>query len=274
MKANSDTVEDSTVVEKILRSLPEKFESKVTAKEECSTVATMTLNELLGSLQAYEQRLLEKTFSAKQVEEALQSQVSWRSNQGKPNAGRFQGRYNNGGRFNTGEEEEEEEQKDENMLLAYHTAEEQSQLKWYLDIGFSNHMYGRKDLFDRLDESVRSTVKFGNSLTIPVMAKGRIGIILKNGSKAYFMDVLYVPGLHRNLLSMGQLSERGYSMNIYNAKKEMMSGLPFIQIPESRCENCIFGKQQRDPFPVNKARRTEQQLEIIHSELCGPIEVI
>ncbi|XP_026396615.1 uncharacterized protein LOC113291277 [Papaver somniferum] len=101
-KANGDTVEDSTVVEKILRSLPEKFESKVTAIEKCNTVANMTLNELLGSLQDYEQRLLEKTVVVKQVEEALQSQVSWRSNQGKPNAVRFQGRYNDGGRSNTG----------------------------------------------------------------------------------------------------------------------------------------------------------------------------
>lgn len=62
----------------------------MTAIEECNTVATMTFNELLGSLKSYEQRLLEKTVAAKQVEEALQSQVSWRSNQGKPNAGRFQ----------------------------------------------------------------------------------------------------------------------------------------------------------------------------------------
>ncbi|XP_026440524.1 uncharacterized protein LOC113339475 [Papaver somniferum] len=102
MKANGDTVEDSTVVEKILRSFLEKFESKVTAIEECNTVATMTLNELLGSLQAYEQRLLEKTTDAKQVEEALHSQVSWRNNQGKSNAGNSQGRHNNGGRSNNG----------------------------------------------------------------------------------------------------------------------------------------------------------------------------
>ncbi|XP_026398435.1 uncharacterized protein LOC113294244 [Papaver somniferum] len=102
MKANGDTVKDSTVVEKILRSLPEKFESKVTAIEDCNTVATMTLNELLGSLLAYEQKLIEKTVAAKQVEEALQSQVRWKSNQGKLNAGRFQGKYNNGGRSNIG----------------------------------------------------------------------------------------------------------------------------------------------------------------------------
>ncbi|XP_026377667.1 uncharacterized protein LOC113271960 [Papaver somniferum] len=149
-------------------------------------------------------------------------------------------------------------------------------------------MCGRKDLFDKLDESVRSIVKFGNSSTIPVMGKGRIEMVLKNGSKAYIMDVFYVPGLYPNLLSMGQPSEKGYSMNIYNglcfirdrrrslqilAKKEIVSGLPFIELPKQKCENCIFGKQHRDPFSVNKTRRAEQQLEIIHSDLCGPIEV-
>ncbi|XP_026395920.1 uncharacterized protein LOC113290543 [Papaver somniferum] len=72
------------------------------------------------------------------------------------------------------EEEEEEEQKAENILLACHTAEEQPQIKWYLDNGCRNQMCGIKDLFDELDESVRSTVKFGNSSTIPVMGKGRI----------------------------------------------------------------------------------------------------
>lgn len=50
-------------------------------------------------------------------------------------------------------------------------------------------MCGRKDLFDRLDEFVRFTVKFGNSSTILVMGKGRIGIVLKNDSKEYIMDV-------------------------------------------------------------------------------------
>ncbi|XP_026451663.1 uncharacterized protein LOC113351987 [Papaver somniferum] len=242
MKVNGDTIEDSAIVEKILRSLPEKFESKVTAIEECNTAATMTLNELLGLLQAYEQRLLEKTAAAKTVEEALQSQVRWTNNQGnssfggRSNNGSYQRRYNFGGRSNNGgyegrklvdkaklqcdnncgnfghfsfdcpkprkttennykanfkaniaesqeeeEEEEEEEQKAENMLLSCHTAEKQPQLK---------------------------------CSTIPVMGKGRIGIVLKNGSKAYIMDVFDVPGLHQNLLSMGQLSERGYSMNI------------------------------------------------------------
>ncbi|XP_026398253.1 uncharacterized protein LOC113294042 [Papaver somniferum] len=108
LKLNGDIIEDSAIVEKILRSLPEKFEAKVTAIGECNTVATMSLNELLGSLQAYEQRLYEKTAAAKPVAEAPQSQVKWSNKQGnsssggKPNNGGYQERNNTGGRPNNG----------------------------------------------------------------------------------------------------------------------------------------------------------------------------
>ena len=38
------------------------------------------------------------------------------------------------------------------------------------------------------------------------------------------------------------------------------------------CEVCSQGKQSRLPFP-KEGRRAQQLLEIIHSDLCGPMEV-
>lgn len=87
---------------------------------------------------------------------------------------------------------------------------------WFLDMGCSNHMCGSKDLFFELDESVRFEVKFGNNASIPVMGKGKISISLKDGSQNFISDVFYVPSLQKNLLSMGQLSEKGYDMRIFN----------------------------------------------------------
>ncbi|BAU00899.1 hypothetical protein VIGAN_11003500, partial [Vigna angularis var. angularis] len=53
---------------------------------------------------------------------------------------------------------------------------------WYLDTGCSNHMCGKKELFSLLDETVTSTVKFGNNSDIPILGKGQIMIRLKDGS--------------------------------------------------------------------------------------------
>ena len=74
IKSNGEMISDVQIMEKILRTLNSKFEYKVTAIEESKDLETMTLDELMGSLQAHEQRLDEK--SEIEVEEALQSQLS------------------------------------------------------------------------------------------------------------------------------------------------------------------------------------------------------
>ena len=53
-----------------------QFEYKVTIIEELNDHSTMTSNELIGSLQAYEQRLDER--SKIEAKESLKSQVSLR----------------------------------------------------------------------------------------------------------------------------------------------------------------------------------------------------
>ena len=49
-----EKMEDSKVVRKILRSLPESFRAKVTAIEESKDLDEIKVQELIGSLQTYE----------------------------------------------------------------------------------------------------------------------------------------------------------------------------------------------------------------------------
>ena len=51
----------------------------------------------------------------------------------------------------------------------------------------------------------------------------------------------------------------------------MVEGLPNINCPTEMCEDCIVGKQHRDSFPQGKAWRAEQILQLVHSDICGPI---
>jgi transposase InsO family protein len=45
-----------------------------------------------------------------------------------------------------------------------------------------------------------------------------------------------------------------------------------IEKLERICEGCIFGKQHRESFPVGKSYREKYPLEIVHSDICGPMQ--
>ncbi|CAJ2661986.1 unnamed protein product [Trifolium pratense] len=55
--------------------------------------------------------------------------------------------------------------------------------------------------------------------------------------------------------------------------KHMVSGLPKIQIPNEICEDCVQSKQHRDSFNKHVMSRTKCVLEVIYSDVCGPMQV-
>lgn len=75
MKACGDTVTDQSIVEKIMRTLTARFDYIAVAIEESKDLATMKIEELQGSLEAHEQRLIERNSNSNQ-NQALQAQVS------------------------------------------------------------------------------------------------------------------------------------------------------------------------------------------------------
>ncbi|CAL9016699.1 unnamed protein product [Prunus brigantina] len=54
-------------------------------------------------------------------------------------------------------------------------------------------------------------------------------------------------------------------------QKEMVRGLPCLDTSSRVCEDCLVGKQQRDPFPRESTWRASQILELVHADICGPI---
>lgn len=55
------------------------------------------------------------------------------------------------------------------------------------------------------------------------------------------------------------------------SQKEMVLGLPKIDALENVCEGCIYGKQSKKSFPVGKSWRATTCLELVHADLCGPM---
>jgi transposase InsO family protein len=54
----------------------------------------------------------------------------------------------------------------------------------------------------------------------------------------------------------------------------MVKGLPSFQAHTRVCEECLVGKQQRDPFPKKSTWRASQILQLVHADICGPINPI
>lgn len=57
-------------------------------------------------------------------------------------------------------------------------------------------------------------------------------------------------------------------------QKKMVKGLPEFQAHTKVCEECLVGKQQRDPFPKKSVWRASQILQLLHADICGPINPI
>jgi hypothetical protein len=57
MKGLGDKIEDVFLVQKILRSLPNRFNPKVSAIEELNDLKTLSIDQLLGNITSYEMRI-------------------------------------------------------------------------------------------------------------------------------------------------------------------------------------------------------------------------
>ncbi|XP_057435711.1 uncharacterized protein LOC130728298 [Lotus japonicus] len=75
MKVCGKTISNKSLVEKILRTLTPRFDHIVVAMEESRNLETLKVEELQGSLEAHEQRLLERS-TEKSADQALQAQTS------------------------------------------------------------------------------------------------------------------------------------------------------------------------------------------------------
>ena len=78
---------------------------------------------------------------------------------------------------------------------------------WYLDIAATSHMTNCRDVFTSLRQ-VRDTVTVADCRQLATQGQGTIRVRF-GGEWVWVHQVLYVPGLQGNLLSIGQLAENG-----------------------------------------------------------------
>ena len=74
---------------------------------------------------------------------------------------------------------------------------------WFIDSSESLHMSFNKFWFDEYHENIYGTcVYLGDNRSLQVQGYGIIGVMLPNGKERQIHDVMYVPSIKKNLISI------------------------------------------------------------------------
>ncbi|GKA41572.1 retrovirus-related pol polyprotein from transposon TNT 1-94, partial [Tanacetum coccineum] len=163
---------DTRVIEKVLRSFPPSFDYIVVAIEESKDIDSMTIEQLIGSLQAHKEKL-KKRRGKESLEQALYSKASDKEEEENMSIKKM--RTNSlhikevlGEAFNLKEGVEDEDEL--TLLMVRHDEQEERIKPWHIDSAASNHMTGEKDLFVKMEKS-KGNVTFGDESKAPVKGK-------------------------------------------------------------------------------------------------------
>ena len=97
------------------------------------------------------------------------------------------------------------------MFVATCFSSKNTSESWLIDSGCTNHLTYDQGLFKELDKTTISKVRIGNGEYILARGKETVAIESLSGLKL-ILDVLFVPNIDQNLLSVGQLLENGFKV--------------------------------------------------------------
>jgi transposase InsO family protein len=100
------------------------------------------------------------------------------------------------------------------VVVELGSEEEHDAKSWVLDTGATNHMSGSRAAFAELDTAVCGSVWFGDDSVARIEGCSTVLFMCKNGEHRSFSGVYYIPKLTTNIVSIGQLDEVGYKINI------------------------------------------------------------
>jgi hypothetical protein len=90
---------------------------------------------------------------------------------------------------------------------------------WIIDSGASRHMTGDQARLSNLNGKKTSyKVELGDESTYPIKGIGQASVKLKTSNNVHLSNVLYVPGLQKNLVSISCLEDKGNKIAFVDGK--------------------------------------------------------
>jgi transposase InsO family protein len=349
LTALGEEIKDHLLVAMLLSSLPETYSTLITALESRPDTE-LTLGFVKG-------KLIDEYKRRKGVPDSEDSSTALRASQKKNSVGESDRSCffcKKSGHFkqdcfkykkwkaNNEKREKVNEVKDKNersgsVCFSVHDRKNQKDV-WYIDSGATSHMSNDESFFKTLEKRKMRDVTVANGESAKVLGIGRGELHCLNGKdeavKVCLEDVLYVPDLTENLLSVKRLAKTGHSVgftgeqceisknNIVIAKGKLSPDMYELRVPHRSlavkqnqhtpncqhswhrrfghrhpedvqkleikkmatglkiqdcgirevCECCIKGKMSRCPIPKKATTRATSVLELVHTDLCGPMQ--
>ena len=90
---------------------------------------------------------------------------------------------------------------------------------WYIDSGASSHMTGDQDMFIETSETdLELEIVLGNDRVVRAVGHGLVCFDTESMQPMFLRDVLYVPGLKKNLVSVSMIEDRGLGVYVLDGK--------------------------------------------------------
>ncbi|XP_028753471.1 uncharacterized protein LOC114713060 [Neltuma alba] len=89
--------------------------------------------------------------------------------------------------------------------------------KWVVDSGATKHICANREMFTSFEEG-EDHIYFANSQTTKVQGKGKVVLKLTSGKTLALNDVLYVPDVRANLVSVALLGKAGVRVSFESDK--------------------------------------------------------
>nr|GEW98811.1 ribonuclease H-like domain, reverse transcriptase, RNA-dependent DNA polymerase [Tanacetum cinerariifolium] len=247
------TIEDQTLVRKLLNTVPERYLQIVASIEQYSDLSEMTLEEAIGRLKTYEEKIKYKR--GKQVDNQEKLMFTRHDNKRKETCKKVEEQK-------VSLHEEDVGYKETNMDSL-----------WYLNNGASNHMTVVREHFKELDEKVSGKVRFGDGSYIEIKGKGTILIECDDEKQRIISQVYYIPDLKSNLLSLGQFTEIGCKVVMEDDKLRLYDMDNKILMKVTRQRNRLYKANLRiesleDITPYEAIKRRKPNLENLRVVGC------